>query len=230
MKKEVKNKCEVSHFNYFWKIAILPAIEKVQNELDKDFVEESGLKRKRIIEYKSQLKKIYKEKREWLKKVYLPHEDEPCLDFHKLSAVICRAIIAVKPFKFNVDLATKYAQKKFPEPVNVNEIEEMQVKRVEWFVANVYCNYKVAFFASVGIAYLDLYISFIEKNLLDLKERLAKQEQFIFYPKSENHDSYENSMILALAKNDILERDFDYLAYATNMFQLQQYNKVLLNK
>lgn len=45
-----------------------------------------------------------------------------------------------------------------------------------------------------------------------------------FYPKSSNHECYEHSMILALMKNDIRQCDFDYLGYAANMCQLQQFN------
>ena len=35
-------------------------------------------------------------------------------------------------------------------------------------------------------------------------------------------------MIVSLMKNDILMRDFDYLAYATIMFQWQEYTKQLI--
>ncbi len=45
------------------------------------------------------------------------------------------------------------------------------------------------------------------------------------YKKTPEHDDYVTSMIVAFMKNDILLRDFDYLAIAASMFQWQVHTK-----
>jgi len=54
---------------------------------------------------------------------------------------------------------------------------------------------------------------------------LKEEKKLVQYKKSINHDDYVTSMIVAFMKNDILLRDFDYLAIAASMFQWQVHTK-----
>ena len=64
------------------------------------------------------------------------------------------------------------------------------------------------------------------KNIyIEFLHALNERKSLVFYRKSPNHDDFYTSMIVALMKNDVLMRDFDYLTYAASMFQLQEYTK-----
>lgn len=193
--------------------------------MDGDYKDSCAAEIKDLKGYRKRLKKIYTQKREWLKEIYLPHEENPLLDFHKLAAVICRSILQEKPIRFNVQDAISYAKKRWPQEKGKRENtrENTDEERMDWFIDNIYVNYKIAFIAGLGIGYIDLYAQLKETEQKALKEQLAQEEQFASYPKSANHESFFNSMILALAKNEINNRSFDYLGFATNVYQLQQY-------
>lgn len=215
----------VNSFTFIWDKVIYPIIQNAGNEIDEDFRKSCHLDFAYVNmeRYKYALMSFYHEKRQWLKKVYLPHEEHPLLDVHKLGAVLCRSMLAYKPFYFDFDAATQYVLHKY-----ANENDEQN--HIDWFVNNIYVNYKVAFYASVGMIYLDILYSYQdeEDSYLDLDafEYFKNKQMLSFYTKSERHDGFENSCILALQKNDVLGRNFDYLTYAIVLFQLEQFNRM----
>lgn len=210
------------HFDYFWNNIISIVIDRAYSEIDPNFSEVCGFVKKDENVYKVDLERIYKEKREWLKEIYLPHDEKPMLDFHKLGAVLCRSIIRNKPFAFDVKKATQFIEKKF------DDVRAKQ-NNTQWFVDNLYVNYKVAFYVSVGISYLEVRKHFIDKDNFNSLKKLDERGTLYFYRKSEKHENFENSCILGLMKNDVLNRKFDYLTYATMLFQLEQYNYLLFD-
>lgn len=206
-------------FDFFWEHIIESVVERAHSEMDSAFIKECSVEKKDTEKYKESLMSIYKEKREWLKEVYMPHEDTPKLDFHKIGAVLCRSIIKNKPFAFDIEKAESYVKNKFEGSTSDN---------TKWFVNNLYVNYKVAFYVSVGTIFLQ-----IEKDLAkdDQYEKLNKFNQrgiLYFYKGTEKHENFENSTVLALMKNDILTRKFDYLTYAIMLYQLEEYNRILI--
>ena len=65
-----------------------------------------------------------------------------------------------------------------------------------------------------------------------INQKLRNQRKLILYDSTQDiglHESFENYMVLDLAKRDINNRSFDYFMYAANMFQLEEYNRILLN-
>ncbi len=205
-----------SSFDFFWDNIIHPVLLHVDSEIDNDFKMNCNYSLKDIDLYKKELSCAYKRKREWLKSVYLPHDKNAKLDMHKLGAILCRIIIGIKPFSFDVSLVDKYTKNKFGDSKN----------NTDWFVDNVYVNYKLAFYASVGVIFielLDYYNSQEKKNIVDM---LNNRGTIFFYKKSDNHESFQNSCILSLMKQDTLHRSFDYFMYAAMLFQLEQYNKI----
>ncbi|MBE6983604.1 MAG: hypothetical protein E7435_04900 [Ruminococcaceae bacterium] len=203
-----------SHFDYFWDFAINAAIEKVQEEIDSEFRDYCKLHLRGIENYKKALKENYTEKREWLKTVYLPHEkEEACLDFHKLASVVCRCVIGNKPFVLDEEAAFEYIKQK----------SSNQELSVDWFTKNIYCNYRVAFYASLGILYIDTFHKLLKEDR-KLAEDFNVQQNMKFYSPSINHENFENSTVLALMKENVLQRKFDYLMYSCTLYQLQEYN------
>lgn len=235
----------ISAFDSMWEKVILHSISLCEKELDETFVEQAKVSIEDTTIYKNKLEKIYKRKREWLKSEYLPNEEKPILDFHKLSSVMCRSIIGVKPFRYDIDAAERCFLK-------VSKDKQLkQFEKVNWQINNVYVNYKLAFLVAEGIVFIDLLfwaqekINYIKKNYNDdainsnidnVKNKLQIYQQFIdllnsqerrlySYEASSTHDNFIISAVIALMKNDYLKRDFDYLQFSLSMFQWQEYTK-----
>lgn len=219
-----------STFNLFWDEIISPSIDKCQKDVskkEKQMLNLSGMDKEK---YKNHLHALYKRKREWLKREYLPAEGKSAvLDFHKLSAIMCRCIIGRKYFSFSVQDASEFYR-------TIEESNKTKTQKLEKEIDTIYINYKLAFLVSAGINYFDLLykskriqvdeIDNYTKELLgNFIERLKENSQLFFYQKSSHHDDFKSSIIVSLMKNDRLMRDFDYLGYAALMFQWQEYTK-----
>ena len=226
-----------TEFDNIWDI-IQQQIKKCYDEADKSFVQNASLRIKDLKKYRKQLKELYFEKRKWLKSEYLPYDDIPRLDFHKLGSIICRCIIGNKPFLFD----DKYAQKYVLEE-HRNLCPDYEHNRLLRFqIDNIYINYKLAFLVAEAVAFNDMkfwtnvqidvlskknekdsellisvYRKFLEKN------RISK---LVDYEQSSYHDTFYDSMVTCLMKSDILLRDFDYLTFSALLFQWQQYTKL----
>ena len=221
-------------FAYFWNVLVLPTIKLVFDEIDPDFKEKVGLVYAYDDkgQYKRDVMAFYREKREWLKQIYLPHEKHPRLDQHKLGALWCRTLLAYKPFYFNYKKAVKYVNNRFKGPEDDDVFSEPE-DHSEWFVKNLYANYRAAYLVSTGIVYLYLLYDCKEKkeDLADyLKdggfEYFLSNGGLIVPPTRKGHSDFANSCVIALEKNDINCRDFDYLTYAIMLYQQEYYNKI----
>lgn len=211
------------HFEDFWKYAIKPAIDRAYLQMDENFKRECKVFIKNEKTYKKQLEKIYKEKREWLKKQYLPAEEKPLLDMHKLSAIMCRSILQCKPIVFNVEAAVKFFEEYCRTKIAEECTSDGTKNRIEFATTNIYVNYKIAFRASIGINYIDLFYRLSVENKKNELKKLEDLGDLIYYKKSDNHENFCNSIVLALAKKEAGNRNFDYLNYATIMYQLQMW-------
>lgn len=221
-----------SHFDDFWRKAIYPSILSAKIDVDKNFKEKALLEFMNTEEYYVKLEDMYKRKREWLKQKYLPHDKYPKLDFHKLGAIICRCIIGMKPATYNTSIAEELLQE------NNSDALKSHNEKIDWVVSNLYINYKIAFFSAVGIAYADLLFWAYQKHdqaklenhsfsnlYLDFAKALEKQQNLSFYPDPVSHENFVNSAIIALMKEDLLRRDFNYLMFSIILYQLQENTK-----
>lgn len=234
-----------SAFDNIWNKVFLRAVTLCEKEMDSEFKNKANVVFNTTNEYKNELNQLYKNKREWLKKEYLPNEKEPILDFHKLSSITCRCIIGKKPVSFDV----KVAEKMFLSICSDESFN--QIDEVNWQIDNVYINYKIAFLVAEGINFIDLIYwahtkiddiqnkyteEEIANNFENTKDKIEIYEEFILllnkeehrlyrYEGSSSHDNFMVSQIIALMKNDCLKRDFDYLQFAISMFQWQEYTK-----
>ena len=220
------------HFDDFWENAILPSIEQTIEEMASEFCTAASVNVQNLSSYKVELENIYRRKREWLKQAYLPHESQPCLDFHKLAAIVCRSVIGCKPIHYDIAAVEEMIHQQ-------NYGCESHDEQINWFVNNIYANYKIAFLSAVGIVYANLIHWAINKKneCADAKlasvynsfiQRLLDNKQLCSYENPKAHENYVNSMIIALMKNDLLQRDFDYLTFAINLYQLEYFTKLTL--
>ena len=202
------------HFDFLWETVILPIIKRTVLEIDSEYRKACSVKCENFYIYKKRLEKIYKRKREWLKKVYLPNDNDPILDMHKIGSLLCRAIIGDKPLSFNLNKSKEYIEQ------NNKKNDKM------WLIDNVYANYKIAFYVSVGLVYIEMISNLKEKGKTQEAESIEQDGALYFYPKNPKHENFENSCIIGLMKNDIMNRDFDYLSYSAMLFQLERYNYI----
>ena len=243
LKEIIVEVCKKDEFDYIWERSVLNSIAKCQKELDKAFQEKVSLTTPCKSIYKKELSKIYHRKREWLKKTYLPNSDQAMLDFHKLSAIMCRSIIGHKFFKFDVEKAKAFLVSTH-QKVNTNAISAYQALTLE--IDNVYVNYKLAFLVAESIAYEDL-IAWSDFYADEFKKIASEKDKksIVFskvyedfskylisdlkklhdYPLNYKHDPLYESIVISLAKNDILQRDFDYLSFSAILYQWQEYTK-----
>lgn len=221
-------------FDYIWDEIVLPTIKYCLASVNNEDRIKMKIRCKNLDVYKITLRDMFYRKRDWLKRNYLPDQGNSArLDFHKLSAVLCRCIIGTKAFTFDRDKAEElFAQKKQKTPCYRDEI-------LIWEIDHIYINYKLAFYASVGMVYLYL-ISWAKKEIQGAKDEdeknryreflngLDREKFLVQYNPSSSHNDFASSMIIALMKNDLLMRDFDYLMYAASMYQWQEYTKRVL--
>lgn len=225
---------ESVHFsNYIYPKAVSPIIEAIRKKVDDEFKKQARfslyMEEK---EYERELSRVYEEKREWLKQIYFCENrfsmpEKPLLDMHKIAAVICRSMIKMKPFAFDIEKANDYI-------LNANKQEDL-----DWLINNYLVNYKVAFDSALMLNLYDLinrlsYMDLSDKSLLDnpkdIREKFLKylaKKGFYYYKEVPlnipySHEKFYKSSIINLAINDINKRDFDYLGFATNCFQIQQ--------
>lgn len=226
------NNITSEHFEKFWETSIYPAITKCLNDVDTEFFNKCNLITVDEQGYKQKLKNLYKRKREWLKREYLPHSSHPILDFHKLGSIVCRCMIGNKPFTY--DIAKSEVMQKA-----INNDDKLSHKdKIDWLVSNIYINYKVSFLSAIGIVYADL-VYWATKKCEDYDdslfivykeflEKLIARQNLFFYPSPIKHENFFNSTVIALMKEDILKRDYNYLLMSMILYQLQENTKLRL--
>lgn len=148
--------------------------------------------------------------------------DDHRMDFHKIAALICRTMIEYKVFIFDVERCKQYADK------NIDEYN------TDWVVKNALVNFRLAFYSSIVFLYQSMLYTYSskdekifgklqQKKCLDLYNADKKQ------PSANTvQESFENCIVLDLAKRDIANRSFDDFMYAIIMYQLEEHNIHLL--
>ena len=127
-------------FDKFWNESISPSIELCLKEISYETKKYIKLKETNKKEYKEELENLYRHKREWLKKEYLPSEGpNAILDFHKLSVIICRSIIGNKYFSFSEQKANELFEQ-------INRLTIPKKEKLKKEIDSIYINYKLAFY------------------------------------------------------------------------------------
>ncbi len=214
------NENSILEFYYIWDSWILSTIEEIYNQMDPVFKEKTRAKPRNLDEIKEKAAVYYCQKRNELKKQYYGDvTDGRRMDFHKLSAVLCRTMMEYKVFEFDLEICEALAK---------NESKE----NTDWLVHNALINFRLAFYVSIVFLYQSTLFDLAKTNP-NLYELLKKQRRFNLYTgidTDKKHESFENSLVLNLAKRNVQNRSFDYLMYSTIMYQLEEYNKLLLTR
>lgn len=220
--------CDLFDFEEIYEYVVLPSIKLAMNGdcLTTEFISEAGLVCEDNISYHKHLKEFFNEKVRWLTSIYWKDQLQNGLDLdgHKIASVLCRSIIGVKPFSFDINKAKKY--------IKDNDF----VNNRKWLVNNYLVNYKVAIDAALGLIMFDLLNKLDTPQLFEsfygfepdlLKEEIFENGKLNYYNLPiirQRHAPFYESVVANMAINDINNRNFDYLGFATILFQLQQYN------
>ena len=217
---------EISNFRYIWEKWIVPLVNDLYAQTDKKFREYCNVRIRNLDEVYNNAEKFYQYKREEVKRAFYGeyHKGDSVIehrmDFHKISAIICRTLIEYKVYDFDEPLCQKYVDKNI-DPYNT-----------DWVVRNALINFRLAFYSSVVFMFHAMQFEYYKENP-ELFKRLENKGRLNLY---ETHipnagkvkESFENCIVLDLAKRDIGNHSFDYFMYAIIMYQLEEHNKNLL--
>lgn len=226
----INNIEKLDNFKFILDSWIIPLVDKLKNQMDKEFIVQCNVKIRPYKEFEKEINSFYHKKRKLLKLEYYGKDYEKDannphrMDFHKLSAVICRTMIEYKLFDFDVNACYDY-------------IESRGISKddTDWLVKNALVNFRLAFYSSVVFLYQSMIFCYDKSNDEEKKHiakrlrELKKLDLYINSNLSNSHESFVNCMILDLAKRDIDDRSFDYFMYSIIMYQLEEYNKMLLS-
>lgn len=209
-------------FDFIWDQWIVPTINKVFNQMDPDFREQTNAQIRNLSDLKTRAGSYYYKKRREVKlQFYGVTSSTHMMDFHKLSAILCRTMIEYKVYDFDESVCEKIAKTK-------------DSKDTDWLVHNALANFRLAFYVSIVFLYQSTLFALSKENP-KMYILLKRQQRFLLYtdktdhcPASTSHESFENSIVLDLAKRDVNNRSFDYFMYSAVMYQLEEYNKLSL--
>lgn len=224
---------ELSNFQYIWKQWIVPLIDDLYSQMDDEFKRYCHAGIRDLNKICIDAEKYYQKKRALVKKEFYGEyhkgdsETDHRMDFHKIGAIICKTLIEHKVYNFDTDCCKKYVEQK-NDPCDT-----------DWVVKNALINFRLAFYGSVAFLFQAMRFEY-SKNYPALYEELSKKGKLDLYKVNSNaeetdtigmksvKESFENCIVLDLAKRDIGNRSFDYFMYAIILYQLEEHNKNLL--
>lgn len=225
-------------YDRIWDYWIVPLINKVPLQMDPLFKSETQFHIRDLDEIKYLSREYFAKRTEAVKREFYgdnPTREPQLMDFHKLCAVLCRTLIEYKVYNFDLQKCQSYITKS----TNVDR------QNTDWLVCNALVNFRLSFLASVVLLYQSmlyrlyssdsaLYLKLKRQRKLDLYDNnmhleikdISCGEQAL--PRNIVHESFVNSMVLDLSKRDINNRSFDFFLFSTIMYQLEEYNLMLL--
>ena len=206
-------------FDYIWQEWIIPLVNEIPTQMDEKFKEYAKFEIRDLQDIKANVKKFYLQKLESIKKEYYGDSKKHFMDFHKLSAILCRSLIEYKVYNFDTSLCEQYIRE-----------QRIDSKNTDWLVCNALVNFRLAFYSSVVLLYQSMLFN-LKDDSEELYVLLRDQRKLNLYTSKRNpnvHESFENSLVLDLAKRDVNNRSFDCFLYSTILYQLEEYNKIIL--
>ncbi len=218
---------EISNFRYIWVEWITPLINDLYNQTDGLFRESCSFRIRNLEGIYSNAEKYYQHKREEVKRTFYgkyhkgDSEIEHRMDFHKISAILCRTLIEYKVYDFDEKLCQDYIDK------------NIDTYNTDWVVRNALINFRLAFYGSIVFMFHAMQFEYSKDGNIKLFKSLEQKGKLDLYEtctlnNGKVKESFENCIILDLAKRDIGNHSFDYFMYAIIMYQLEEHNKNLL--
>ena len=208
-------------FDFLWDNWLVSLFQRMYDGMDDDFRTNVKAKICDLESIRVNAEKYFFIRYNTFKKDYYGYlDDEQTPDIHKICAILCRTLIEEKIIKYDISACQQYIDEK-----NIDK------KNTDWLVRNALVNYRIAFYASITLLYQGMLFKYKDPAI---HEKLEKNRNLNLYtkndgsPKSINHESFENYMILDLAKRDVNNKSFEFFMYAAIMYQLEEYNRMIL--
>lgn len=200
-----QNEKNIADYIKIYQQDVSKVIKDCLEEVTDEFKEKSGLYEIPSEKYLRSFSNCFRKHRRKLKDIVYGDDEHGLLNPTKLSAVLCHTIIDCKPIGFK---NTK----------NVLSIYSSSNKDYIWLVNNILINYKIAVLSSLKLIYEQLLAEYKPKTESDILKigRLADYNRY-------DNASLQTNLIINLARNAILGKEFDELNYALMMFQWQEY-------
>lgn len=216
---------ETTNFQYIWIQWIEPLVDDLYAQMDNEFKQYCNVHIRDLSKIRINAEKYYQKKRLEVKQEFYGdyHKEDSELDhrmdFHKIGAILCKTLIEYKIYDFDVNCCNRYVEQK-NDPYDT-----------DWMVKNVLINFRLAFYSSVVFLFQAMRFEYYKSDAR-LYKILSEKGKLDLYKESNTNirpvkESFENCMILDLAKRDIKNRSFDYLMYAIVLYQLEEHNKRL---
>ena len=221
----------LTNFQFIFTYIVEPVIDEIESTVDVDFKKKFVFRRNDLELIRDRCENFYQEKREDLKKLFYGNkytkehaEDKKyCLDLHKIASIICYSLIKYKVFVFDSDKVNEH----------LNSLSGDTTLKTDWIIDNVLVNYKLAFNFSIAFIYYKMLFDATNNGDEELARKIQTQRGLSLYKEHSNnevikrHESFKNSVILDFFKRDVKGRSFDYFMYATVLFQIEEYNKII---
>lgn len=217
---------EINNFRYIWLEWVIPLIKDLYKQTDNVFREFCNFRIRNLENICNNAEVFYQHKREEVKRTFYgkylkgDSKTQHRMDFHKISAIICRTLIEYKVYDFDEKLCQEYVDK------------NIDIYNTDWFVKNALINFRLAFYSSVVFMFHAMQFEYCKDNtqLFNLLEQKGKLDLYETYISNSGKvkESFENCIVFDLAKRDIANQSFDYFMYAIVMYQLEEHNKNLL--
>ncbi len=194
-----------SDYIVFYEEFVLPTIETCLKEIsDPNFKVEYEPVFLDEASYRKKYAKTFRFNRRKLKDLFYGDDEHNFLNPMKLAAVLCHTLIDCKPIRFQGN-------------VNINENTLSSYNSV-WLANNLFINYKIAFLSSISLVYSQI----LAEKKPDVNSEFVKNGQLAKYGYYDRN-SFQTNVIINLARNSLLGRDFDDLMFALMMFQWHEY-------
>lgn len=183
---------------------VAKVVQDCLDEMDGTFKEEAEFFVIPSEKYLRSFSKTFRKHRRKLKDVVYGDDEHGLLNPTKLAAVLCHTIIDCKPIGF----------KNLKNILSISSYDKEPV----WLANNILINYKIAVLSSLRLIYEQLLAEYkptTDSEILQIG-RLADYDKY-------DKTSVQTNLIINLARNTLLGKEFDELNYALMMFQWQQY-------
>ena len=142
---------DLTNFEFIWEKWVEHVADKLQAKMDEEFCKKCKVKKRDLTAIKDEAEAYFKERRKELKLTFYgeaPKDDTDRkrrkMDFHKLSALLCRTLMEFKVFEFDIDACEEM-------------IKTIRKTETDWLVSNALINFRVAFYVSVNFLYQSIH-------------------------------------------------------------------------
>ena len=209
MSQKQTNSQKKSDYEEIYNDIVKNTISVCLREMAEDFKEQYGVCEIPDEDFYKKYSKVFRKNRRNLKDSFYGDDPHHFLNPFKVSAILCRTLIECKAIKFSAN------------KVITSDI----IKKNDnlWLANNAFVNFKIAFLSSVGLIY-NLALSKLAKDeQKEAESYLIEYQQLINY-NVYDECSFQTNIIVHLARNAILGKDFDDLMFALMMFQWYEYS------